>query len=263
MRWKLKSRCSIQVFQIWEWTLGNRKQREVQGDGVKIENGVPLWGQDCIYTLITLRNTLTHTHTHTELHLQIQETHMGGHVHTFDLHVHTHSDTESERPLRLNATRRRSIAKPEPQYCSPSWLSNTHMHAHTHTHSSLSSYLRSMAVRCVHGYRASTPVPNGDHETLGISVWLIDRLLQRHTHHIASVCVCVCVGQREGIYIFSSLSSSACVSASPCGLSAHRLPISFFHLVHCNAFRRTYGGKEKRRSDKGGVKKQGVQSRSQ
>ena len=108
-------------------------------------------------------------------------------VHT---HTHTHVWTESECPLRLSATRSRSIVRTEPQYCSPSWLPSAHTHTHTHTLLCPSFPLGSMTVRCVHGYRASTPVANGDHGTLGISVWLIDRLLQRHMHHIELACVC-------------------------------------------------------------------------
>lgn len=156
--------------------------------------------------------------------------------------VHTDSDTESECPLRLSATRSRSILRAEPQCCSPSWLSNTH----THTRLCFSFCLRSMAVRCVHGYRASTPVVNGDHGTSGISVWLIDRLLQRHQYHIdMCVWVCACVWERE--YIFSWIPGSvfvhACVSVFPCGLSAPHLPICFSVPVHHNAFRRANGGK--------------------
>lgn len=106
------------------------KKIQVTNAGIKIENVVTYW---------LLRNTLTHKDAWSDTGKT--------HTHTYS-RTHTHLDTESECPLRLNATRRQSIAGAELQYCSPSWLSNTHIHTLA---------IRSMAVRCVHGYRASTP----------------------------------------------------------------------------------------------------------
>lgn len=183
-------------FQIWiqKWPIEGKKERK----GCN-KNEVKHW---------LVRNTLTHT----MIHVLIQS-----HTHT-QVDIHTHTQT-------LELLRVRMPASPQCNHMTinSEGRATVLFSIMTHTHFQINGCLLCPRIPSI------DPVTNGDQGTLGISVWLIDGLLQRHTHYIESVCewiyssmccVCVCV----------------CVSVVPCGLSIRCLPISFFLYMHSNSF---------------------------
>lgn len=143
--WKKKKKIVLFCFDqsssgnICTWSFSNldmkwKKNMRVKSAGIKMENGVAHW---------LLRNTLTHAQRCMYRYRKEPHTHTGGRTHSYTLtlghRVRTPASPQCNQKT-INSEGRATI------------LFSIMTIKHTHTHS-----LRSMAVRCVHGYRASTP----------------------------------------------------------------------------------------------------------